>query len=168
MNVSSGNTSPVNHVHVNSYTEFEFNANMFTIDPLITECNRGDACAMSDALNQMYLTMVMGQHKFEAYMSYNEERFQSLSSKVDSYAVEVDRVKSLTKEQGSAITNLKSSKVDQSQFTTLQSEMKALKASNRELRSELEELKSDQAEYLQVQDRCIDNNNLDIKRVPKK
>lgn len=109
----------------------------------------------------------MGQHKFEVYMSYNEECFRTLSTKFDFYAVELDRVKSLTNEHRSFVTKLKANKVDQSHFATLQSEVKALKVSNSELCSELEDLKADKADQFQTHDYRINNNKLDIKRVHK-
>lgn len=151
----------------NPYTEFEFNPSMFTVDPLITDCNHGDAGAMSDALNQMYWTLVKGQHKFESYLSYNEKRFRVLSDKLDSCMTEVYRAKTRAEEQGLAISNLKTDKVGQSQFATLQSEIRTLKSSKHHLLSELEELKTSQAAQLKAYDHRIDNNKLDIKRVRK-
>lgn len=73
-----------------SQLNFEFDPTKLSINPLITTENRGDAGAMSDALNQMYITMLTGQYKFEAYMAYNENRFHDLSDKVNTCTEKVN------------------------------------------------------------------------------
>lgn len=128
---------------------FEFNPIMIPIDPLIAPCNRGDSAAISDAINQMYSTMVVGQNKLEAYIAFNDKRYKSLACKVDSYAVKVDNFSSLARDNKSNISSLETKKVDHSHFAALQKKVDQLESHNSNRRSKIESLESEQAASLQ-------------------
>lgn len=76
------------------------------------------AGAMSDALNQMYVTMLTGQYKFEAYMAFNESRFHDLSDKVNLCTERVHKLSLTTDVHGESISEIKSNMIDRSQFDT--------------------------------------------------
>lgn len=146
---------------------FEFNPNMCPADPLIAPCNRGDSGAISDAINQMYSTMVYGQNKLDAYITFNDERYRTLACKVDSYAFKIDNTSSLARANEANISSLESSKVDRSLFTALQNKVDHLETLNSNLCSKIENLESEQATNILALNCCIANNKLDIKHAGK-
>lgn len=123
---------------------FEFNSPITQVEPLIPPCNRGDSGAMSDALNQVYKTLITGQCKFEAYMSFNDTRFQILNDKLDSCFDSIEKIGSVSRGLQTEVMNLKSTKADRSQFQFLQNEIEDLKASNLSLKTQLENLDVEQ------------------------
>lgn len=138
-----------------------------TANLLITPENRGDSGALSDAMNQMYFTLLSGNHKFDAYMAFNDDRFHFLNEKLDSYCDKVDRVESVTQDLMGDLSKLKDSKVDCSQLLTLRSEIEELKSENLALKTSVENLVAEQSLCQQNYDQRISNNKLDIKRAQR-
>lgn len=152
-----------------SKSQFVFNYEppTHTISPLITSENRGNLCAMSDAMNQMYLTMISGQHKFDAYMTFNDNRFYSLNERLDTYCDKVERVGSAVQGLQNEISNVNQLRVDQSHFQNLHCELEEIKSENLALRSLIENIETEQSMSFQNHDQRISNNKLDIKRAHK-
>lgn len=113
-----------------SQTMFEFDSRALNFDPLISKENMGNTVAMCEALNKMYSTMVLGQCKFEAYMSFNEARFHDLSEKVDYFAIKAGGLDSDLQSLKSDITNIIHNKADCSQISALRNEIEELKDAN--------------------------------------
>lgn len=119
---------------------------------------------MSDAMNQMYITLLQGQDKLEAYMSFNESRCQILNDKIDLCSDKVDKIDSLYGTLELEVSNVQKDKLDRSEFLTLQKEVAELKASNQSLLSLVANLETEQSTTFREHDQRISNNKLDIKR----
>lgn len=127
----------------------------------------GNSVAIFEALNKMYTTMVMGQCKFEAYMSFNETRYHALCEKVDYFADKTVGFDSTLQSLKTEIANVRHNKAECSQISALHSEIEELKDSNLSLRSAIENLECEPAISFRNHDQRISNNNLDIKRANK-
>lgn len=141
-----------------SYSAFVFDPSSVKIDPLIAEVHRGDPIAMSDALNKMYYTMLLDQHKFEAYLSFNENGYHSISTKLNSCNSKVDKLGSDSQLIQSEIASIMGNKADRSQLKSLQSQIEELRSENLSLRSLVENLESEHAITTHDLEHRISNN----------
>lgn len=108
--------------------------------------------------------MLLGQCKFEAYLSFNENRYQSFSEKLDRCCNKTNNLDSVSQTIQSDIASIKGSKADRSQLLVLQNQIEELTSENLSLRTLIENLETNQAMSFQNHDQRISNNKLDTKR----
>lgn len=111
---------------LNEHTDFDkvfsFDSSQVPTETLISKKDRGDTGALSDAFNTMYSLLLDNQSRFNAYMSYNDNRVRCLNKKITKVGDKINEIDVSLKDHNEAIAKLYKGTAPLSDFIALKNE----------------------------------------------
>lgn len=138
-------------------------------DKLISDKDRGDTGAISDAINSMYLHLasLLNENKdsLNGYIKESETKFTQLNSKVDALGTKFEGFQSSLNSQATDIESLKTGKATLWELEHVKEHIKEIESRFTSLYEDLERKNHEKDLVIEAQQRELRNSRLEVKRL---